>query len=259
MILVIAGPISPLASSLIAFACVFGGALIGLSLGRVLPEPHLSADSKSTVNLGMGLVGTMGALVLGLVVSAAASSFFSVRDDLIQMSSKIVVLDRILAYYGPEARPARDVLRTEVAALLDQMWPQEHSRASQLLPVVGRSERLYDQIQQLSPHNESQTFLKNSALSLAMEIGKTRWLMVEQQSFSVPAGLLAVVVLWLAIVFWSYGLYAPRNATVMVAFFLGAVSVAGAILLISELYSPFGGLIRISNAPLRNALEQLGK
>jgi Protein of unknown function (DUF4239) len=259
MILVIAGLMSSLAISLIVFACVFGGALIGISLRRVLPEQHLSADSKSTVNLGMGLVGTMAALVLGLVVSAAASSFFSVRDDLIQMSSKIVVLDRILAYYGPEARPARDVLRAEVAALLDQMWPQEHSRASQLSPVAGRSERLYDEIQQLSPHNDSQTFLKNNALSVAMEIGKTRWLMVEQQSFSVPAGLLVVVVLWLAIVFWSYGLYAPRNATVMVAFFLGAVSVAGAILLIIEMYSPFGGLIRISNAPVRNAFQQLGK
>jgi hypothetical protein len=175
------------------------------------------------------------------------------------MSAKIVVLDRILAYYGPEARAARDALRSEVAALLDQMWPQERSRGSQLSPVVGRSERLYDEIQQLSPQNDSQRFLKNNALSVAMEIGKTRWLMYEQQSYSVPAGLLVVVVVWLTVVFWSFGLYAPRNATVMVTFFMGALSVAGAILLIIELYTPFGGLVGISSAPLRNALAQLGK
>lgn len=246
-------------SSLIVFACVFGGALIGMFLRRVLPEHHLSADSKSTVNLGMGLIGTMAALVLGLVVSAAASSYFSQRDELTQASAKVVVLDRILAYYGPEAQPARDALRSEVTHILDEMWPQERSHDSKLAPVTERLEPLFDKIQQLSPKNDSQSFLKSNALSIAMEIGKTRWLMFEQQSFSVPWTLLAVVVLWLTIVFWSFGLYAPRNATVIATFLMGAVSVAGAILLIMELYTPFGGLIQISSAPLRNALTQLGR
>src|SRR5260370_14538739 len=92
-----------------------------------------------------------------------------------------------------------------------------------------------------------------------MDIGKTRWLMYARQSSPIPASFLVIVAVWLSIVFASFGLYAPRNATVIVALFLGALSVGGAILLIMELYTPFAGWIRISSAPLRSALEQLGK
>ena len=92
-----------------------------------------------------------------------------------------------------------------------------------------------------------------------MDIGNTRWLMYEQESFPVPKKMLIVVVFWFTVVFASFGLHAPRNATVLVTLFLCALSVAGAILLILELYNPFGGLIHISSAPLRSALAQLGK
>jgi hypothetical protein len=245
--------------SLIVFACVFGGALIGIFLRTILPEHHLSADSKATVNLGMGLVGTMAALVLGLVVSSAAGSYFAQRNVLTEMSAKAVLLDRILALYGPEAKDLRDDLRNEITGILDEMWPEERSRASQLTPNSAHAEMLYGEIQQLSPQNDSQRFLKNSALSIAMEIGKARWLMFEQEYSSVPPTFLAVVAVWLAVVFASFGLYAPRNATVIVALFLGALSVAGATLLIQELYTPFQGVIRISSTPLRSAVQQMGK
>jgi hypothetical protein len=249
---------SSLTVSAIAFACVFGGALLGIFLRTVLPEHHLSADSKGSVTLGMGLIGTMGALVLGLVVSSAASSYFSQRDEVTQISAKLVLLDRILAHYGPEAKGARDALRSEVAGMLDQMWPQERSQVSHLKPE-GRAEAVYDVIQQLSPQNEAQRSLKASASNVAIDIGKTRWLMYEQESSPVPKTFLAIVVVWLTVVFTSFGLFAPRNATVIVTLLLGALSVAGAILLIQELYTPFEGLIRISSAPLRSALAQLGK
>jgi hypothetical protein len=250
---------SSLTISVIAFACVFGGALVGIFLRTILPEHHLSAESKSSVTLGMGLIGTMGALVLGLVVSSAASSYFAQRDELTQISAKLVLLDRILAHYGPEAKGARDAMRSEVAGMLDQTWPQDRTRSSQLAPKVGGAEVFYDSIQQLSAQNEAQRSLKASALNVAIDIGKTRWLMYAQESSPVPKTFLGVVVVWLTIVFASFGLFAPRNATVIVTFLLGALSVAGAILLIQELYTPFQGLIRISSAPLQNALAQLGK
>lgn len=249
---------SSLTVSAIVFACVFGGALAGILLRAVLPEHHLSADSKGSVTLGMGLIGTMGALVLGLVVSSAASSYFSQRDEVTQISAKLVLLDRILAHYGPEAKGTRDEMRREVAGMLDEMWPQERSQSSHLKPEGG-AEALYDAIQQLSPQNEAQRSLKGSALNVAIDIGKTRWLMYEQESSPIPKTFLAIVVVWLTIVFTSFGLFAPRNATVIVTLFLGALSVAGAILLIQELYTPFEGLIRISSAPLRIALAQLGR
>lgn len=250
---------SPITISLLVFAWVFGGAVVGMFLRSVLPERHLSAESRNTVNLGIGLVGTMAALVLGLVVSSAASSYFAQRDELNQMSAKIVVLDRILAYYGPEAEGARHTMRELVADMLDRMWPQEHSGGAPVAPLIAGANVLYEEIQHLSPQDEGQRALKGNAFSVAMEIGKTRWLIFAQQSSPVPTSFVVVVALWLSIVFVSFGLYAPRNATVIVALFLGALSVGGAVLLIMELYTPFQGWIQISSAPLRSALEQLGK
>jgi hypothetical protein len=250
---------SSVSISFIVFACVFGGAVLGMFLNRTLPEPHLSADSKGTVNLGVGLIGTMAALVLGLVVSEAAGSYFAQRDELTQVSAKLVLLDRVLSYYGPEALQARHDLRGYVAETLAEIWPQESSRGSWVAPSASGTETFHRDIAQLSPQNDNQRSLKGDAANIAIDISKTRWLMFEQESFPVPAKFLAVVVLWLTVVFASFGLYAPRNATVIVTLFLCAVSVAGAILLIVELYKPFHGPLQISSAPLRSALAQLGK
>ena len=250
---------SPLAISLLVFACVFGGAVVGMVLRSLLPEHHLSSESRTAVNLGIGLVATMAALVLGLVVSSAAGSYFAQRDELNQMSARLVLLDRILAHYGPEADSARGTLRAVVAGLLDTMWPEEHKRGTPVAPQTKSGDALYDGIQQLSPQNDSQRSLKGDALNVAMDIGRTRWLMFAQQSSPVPTSFVVIVAVWLSIVFTSFGLYAPRNATVIGALFLGALSVGGAILLIMELYTPFQGWIRISSVPLRSVLEQLGK
>ena len=250
---------SSLAISVIVLACVFGGALLGIFLRPVLPEQHLSADSKSTVSVGIGLISTMAALVLGLLVASAASSYAAQKDEVTEVASKFVLMDRLLAHYGPETNETRGMLRSKVAATLDQIWPQEHDRGSQTPPTAVGAEILYEKIQELTPQNDSQRFIKSQMLSMALDIGKTRWLMFEQGAYPIPMTFLSVVVLWLTVVFTSYGLYAPRNPTVIATLFLCALSVAGAILLILELYSPFEGLIQISSTPLRNALAQLGK
>ena len=110
------GLMSSVAIGLIVFACVFGGALLGIFLRGVLPPHHLSAGSKDIVRLGMGLVGTMAALVLGLLVASAKNSYDSQSNELTQLSANVVFLDRLLAHYGPEARGARDQLRASGCA-----------------------------------------------------------------------------------------------------------------------------------------------
>jgi hypothetical protein len=250
-----------IAISLMAFACAFGGVVLGMFLRARLPEHHLSADSKGAVTVGIGIVGTMAGLVLGLLVASAVGFYSSQKDELTSMSAKFVLMDRLLAHYGPEAQETRTLLRDEVVEILDRMWPDERSSPvspGSRMPNAG-SEALYDRIQELSPQNDAQRSIKGTVLSTAMDIGNTRWLMFEQESFPFPKKLLAIVVFWFTVVFASFGLHAPRNATVMVTLFLCAVSVACAILLILELYDPFGGLVHVSSAPLRNALAQLGK
>lgn len=247
---------SSITVSLIVFACVFGGALLGIFLHAVLPQHHLGADSKDIVKLGMGLVGTMAALVLGLLVASAKGSYDTQSAELTQMSANIALLDRFLAFYGPETKETRAVLRGAVARVLDQMWSKNSSGA---LPPPTGGEILYDKIQKLSPKSDSQRSIQSQALSIAIDIGKTRWLMYEQATTTVSMPLLVVLVLWLTVIFISFGLFAPSNGTVIASLFVSALSVSGAIFLILEMYGPYAGLIQISSAPLRAALAHLGQ
>ena len=236
----------------IVFACVFGAALFGMFLRTVLPEQHLSADSKDTVRLGMGTIATMAALVLGLLVASAKNFYDTQSSDLTELSANVILLDRILAYYGPETKEVRDLLRTGVVRQLDLMWHKDYQILSQTDPTAGAAEVLKT-IQALSPKNDAQHTLQAQALSMAFSLGNERWLMFQQESNSISLPLLAMLVFWLAIVFAGFGLFAPANTTVVATLFLCAIAVSGAIFLIGELYTPFEGLIQLSDAPLRNA------
>lgn len=228
-------------------------------LRAALPEHHLSGDSKTFVTLGMGLVGTMAALVLGLLIASAAGSFDMQRNELTEGAAKIVLLDQILGHYGPETKEARDLLRSAVVHALDELWPKDHSRSDPAEPDAARADVLYAKILELSPKDDAQRTLKAQALSIAIELSRARWLMYEQGSTSISMPLLVVVVFWLTIIFISYGLFAPPNATVVATLLVCALSVSGAIFLILEMYRPFAGMIQISSTPLRNALAHLGQ
>jgi hypothetical protein len=244
---------------LTVFGCVFGGSLLGMFLRNVVPHHHLDEESKDVVKLGMGLVGTMAALVLGLLLASAKGSYDAQSAELTQVSANIVVFDRVLALYGPETAQARQTLRGAVARGLDRMWPQDRRQITNMDPASSVNELLYDEIQALSPKDDVQRSLKSQALQLGMSFGLTRWLMYEQHTASVPSSLVIIMIFWLTIVFISWGLFAPSNGTVVATFFVAALSVSGAIYLILEMYNPYGGLIRISSAPLRAALAHLGQ
>lgn len=245
--------------SLIAFACIFGGVLCGMSVRRTIPQDHLSAESKDAVKVGMGLVGTMAALVLGLLVASAKGSYDTQSAELNQLSANVVVLDRILAHYGPETKEERDLLRSAVVRVLDRLWSKDDSGASNSDPSSTGSELIYEKIQQLSPRNDTQRSLQSQALSVAMGLGQTRWLMYAQGVSSVSTPLLVVLVFWLTISFISFGLFAPRNATAIASLFVSALAVSSAILLILDMYTPYKGLFQVSSAPLRAALAHLGQ
>jgi len=247
-----------MAISWIVFACVFGGALLGMCLRAVLPDRHLSTDSKDFVKLAVGLIGTMSALVLGLLIASAKSSFDTQGSELTQMSANVILLDRAMAHYGPETKEARDLLRRSVVRALDRMWPEATSGPAQLEPTA-ESESVYDKIQKLSPRNEAQRSLQAQALRITTDLQQTRWLLVEQQGGSIPMPFLVLLVFWVTIIFVSFGLIAPPNATVIAILFVCALSVSGAIFLILELDQPFEGFIQMSSAPLRNALAHLGQ
>jgi hypothetical protein len=248
-----------IAMSSIVFACVFGGAILGMFVRAMLPQPHLSAESKDVVKLGMGLVATLSALVLGLLIASAKGSYDTQSSELTQMSAKVVLLDRVLAHYGPETKETRDLLRGFVARMLDQTWSRSHASTSQLDAPSGGAEILVDKIQAFAPKDDRQRSLQAQAMSIILDLGQTRWLQYAQGSASISMPLLVVLVFWLTTIFISFGLFAPANGTVFIGLLVSALSVSAAILLILELYTPYSGLIQLSSAPLHNALTQLGR
>jgi hypothetical protein len=231
-------------------------------LRALLPAEHLSSESKDVVKLGMGLIGTMTALVLGLLVASAKSSFDTQRNGLAQLSGNVIFLDRTLARYGKESKEAREMLRTSVADLLQRTWPEEDPQSGHTEAkggTEGRYEGLYEKLQELKPKDDNQRALQTQAVKIATDIGQTRWLMFAQQGRSIPAPFLVVMVSWLALLFASFSLFARPNPTVLVTLLVCAFAVSSAVFLILELDQPFKGMIQISSTPLRNALEQLGQ
>jgi len=243
----------------LVFACLFGAGLLGVRVRAALPEDHLSTETKDAVKVGMGLVATMAALVLGLLVASTKGSYDAQKNEVTQMAAKTVFLDRVLANYGSESAESRDLLRRSVGSAISHMWPdKKSSQPAQLDPSASSGEAFFNSIQKLSPQNDVQRSLKSQAAQIAADLGQMRWLLFEQTETSISVAMLIVLISWLAIIFVSAGLFAPPNATVVIALMLAALSVSGAIFLILELDMPFDGVIQISQKPMYNALVHLG-
>ena len=201
----------------------------------------------------------MAALVLGLLIASAKSAYDTRSDQLLQVSADIILLDRVLALYGAETKDARIMLKSSVVAALEQFWPVNGGRPATVDRQPTSVEALYDNIQQLSPHSEAQRSLQNQALTMTFELGRMRVLLFQRLRSSIPVPFLVVLAFWLGIIFASFGLFAPRNGTVIAVLFVCALSVSGATFLILELDRSFEGLMQVSSAPLRAALVQLGR
>ena len=246
-------------AALIVFGCLVGAVLVGRGLRRMLPQEHLSADSRDVIKLAIGLVATMSALVLGLLVSSAKGSYDTERSEVIQMAAKVAFLDRLLAVYGPEAAEARVRFHDAVKQAVQQIWPEEARQPAQLAPDTQAGNVVYGVVQALSPHDDAQRKLKEQAISVGIDIGQLRSLLAAQSVPSISTPMLIVLVLWLAIIFLGFSTLAPPNVTAIFALIVSAVAVSGAIFLILELDQPFGGVIRISSEPMVNALSQIAQ
>lgn len=253
---------NPMAVGLIVFGCVFGGTLLGMYLSKRLRAHHLSAETKDVMKIALGVIGTLAALVLGLLLASAKSSFDAKGQGINQLSADLVLLDRALARYGPEARDARDLLRDTVAAAIQRVWPGERLRLANenTVDAAAGLEAVEGRVRDLSPGTDAQRGLQARALSIISEITKERVLLLERhKATTIPIPLLVVLVWWFSIIFAGLSLFAPRNALVMAIMFACGLSVSAAIVLILEMDSPYQGVIRLSSAPLRDALAHMSR
>jgi hypothetical protein len=111
---------SALTLSGIIFVLTLGGIFLGTLLRRTLPEHHLNEHAGDVVRLGVGLIATIAALVLGLLIAAAKGSFDTQTSQVRQITANLILLDNVLAQYGPEARPIREQIRSTVDPFADE-------------------------------------------------------------------------------------------------------------------------------------------
>ena len=248
---------TPSALSGIIFVLTLSGIFLGSMLRRTLPKHHLSEDAQDTVRLGVGLIATIAALVLGLLIAAAKGSFDTQNTQIKQITADLILLDNILAQYGPEARPIREQMRGAVGPFADQLWREKQTSVRGPYETNAQAERVYLEIQGLSPQSDLQRALQSRAAQLSNDIAQTRLLLFVESDSLVPAPFLGILAFWLVIIFASFSLFSPLNVTVFTCLSLFALSAACAIFLILELSQPFIGLLMISSAPLRNALGSL--
>jgi hypothetical protein len=252
---------SSAAISIITFACIFGGSLSGLFLRAFLPQHHLSDKTMDAVKVGIGLIGTLAALVLGLLISSAINSFDTINTELKQCGVKIILLDRTLARYGPEAKEIRALLRRTVATGIQRLWPEGKVSLSELTALESNPpmEKVLDELRSLAPQNNTQRELLSQALQIGRELMQSRWLLLEHTQSFLPTPLIPILVFWLIIFFFCFGLISESNSTVIVIMLVCTLSVCGAIFLILEMNHPFYGIIKVSSVPLQKALELLSK
>jgi hypothetical protein len=250
---------TPITISLIAFGCVAVGVLLGARGHSLLSEKYRSADTKEVVGLGTGLVGTTVALVLGLLIGSAKNFYDTQNSEMTEIAATAILLDRILAHYGPETKDARDLLRGSIVSEVDRSQRKSNPDEPLFGTFFASGEPVFDKIQALSPQNDRQRSLQTQALGLMTKLGQTHWLIVEQRSSSVPMPLLAMLIFWLMLLFTSYGLFVRPNRAIVVSQMISALAVCGAIFLILEMYQVNSRLIRTSDTPLRVALTHLGQ
>jgi hypothetical protein len=245
--------------SSIVFAVIMMGVMLGALLRNSLPGHHLADDSKDAIRLGTGLVGTIAALVLGLLIASAKNSFDTQSSRVTQTTTLIVLLDQILVQYGPETREMRGLLRTAIGPLVDRIWRENSSEAANKAPFSASAgaEAAFAKILALSPQNDVQRALKDRAVQISTDLAQTRLSLFEQADNSIPMPFLVVLIFWLTIIFAGFSLFSRLNPTVIAALVVFALSASGAIFLILELSQPFSGLMQISSTPLRNALAPL--
>ena len=235
--------------------------LIGLSaailLGHKFPGDQLTAETRDTIKLAIGLIGTMTALLLGLLVSSARGTYDAERTQVIQMTAKVAYLNRLLSLYGPDAMDVRKAFHSALGDAIRRIWPNDNSLPAQLAPNTEAGDSVYFKIEALKPANDTQQKLKSMVEAAAADLAQMRALLVAQSQAGISSAMLIVVISWLVIIFGGFSLIAPPNAQSTIALIVSAAAVSGAIFLLLELDHPFTGLIRVPNQEMIDVLNQL--
>lgn len=250
----------PFAMALIAWAAMFAAASGGMWIGSRLPTEHRTSESRDMVRAAMGMVSTLTALALGLLISSANTSFNAAQDQLMSTSSNIIRMDRMLRLYGPEVDYPRQKLRAYAKGMMRDLFPPDGQRSNiendGTLDFLAWSE---NKVALLVPTTDSQRWLLPHMLDVSNKLVEEHFALVKQEHYALPTVVIALLLLWLLFLFGSYGLFSPRHLTAVAILLLSSATAAGAIFLILELQRGTHGIVRITSEPLLHAIDLIDR
>lgn len=250
---------SPAVTAIVFLACLVSSFLIGMRLRQCLPENHFNEESKEAIELSIGLVAAMTALVLGLLTASTKSTYDDNQAAIRNITGNLLELDRLLVRYGDDAAPIRLSMRDAVNQQINVIWNQRDSQTlkKKLTDTKPVAEVFETTIRSLNPQTADQKAYAERALAILQDITKIRWQALAGAEISIPCAFLIMLALWLSLLFGSFGLFSPRNGTVQSILLLSALSVAAAIFVILEMGDPFFGVIKISSQPMEDFVTHL--
>lgn len=241
------------------FFLTFSFGLLGLLLHRVLLDDHRSSESKDVVRLVQAFIASIATLVLGLLIASANSHYREQAEGASALAADIMVLDGALAHTGPAAAASRTALRHLLRAAIDAHVLEAQSDTTAMIDPQ-HLDSFYNAIASLQPANAAEHAAQQQALAIASRLVQARTtLLVRAVTDNLQWPFIAVLISWIALMFLAMGLFVRANTIIVLAIGAGALAVSGAIFMILELQNAHAGLLRISDAPLRFALEQLSQ
>jgi hypothetical protein len=239
--------------------------LVSAALGsyvRVrLADHHFSEDSLAAMRIAVGLVATLSALVLSLLISSGKSSLDLVNTALQHNSVAMIQLDRSLSQYGPAAESLRVDIKNDYGHWISFLFSSKRGKTAEAesREILQNTYDIQGRIFALQPLDPSQEKLRSRSMELWDDIFAGRWLALEHRRGSIPTPLIAILVGWLTVIFGIFGFSAPRNWSMCVVFVLCAVSATTAVYVVLDLDTPFQGMVNASKTPMLDAFKFIGR
>ena len=246
----------PLLMAALTWVLAFAAGIVGIWIGERLPEEHRTDQSRAAVARSMGMVGTLTAIALGLLISVANTSFRDKQEQVMSSASNIIRMDHLLRMYGPDADGARAFFREYATSMMNDVFPAEEGRSDieneATLDIAAKAEH---SVVFLAPADDIQRWLQPHMLDVVNKLVEEHFELVKQGLDAIPDSLMVLMLFWLVLLFGSYGLYSPMHLTSMIFLFLASGAASGAVLLIIELETPHRGFVHLSPDPLQHAVD----
>jgi hypothetical protein len=244
---------------LISFVSIMAGVLLGMALRIRLPWGHLGHETKEVIRLGTGLLATLAAVLISLMIASAKKSYDTQDMHFRQLSAHLVLADQLLSRYGPETTEIRKVMRQAIPAAIDRIWHEKATSSPQSNAFSANSlaEQFNTAIDRLTPATDEQRAIKARIQQASADIANTRLLMFADGDNPILTPFLMILIVWLTVIFISFSLFVEPGPIIAIALLVFALSVSSSLFLIADLSQPYAGLMQISREPLSTVLSPL--